>query len=207
MSDYTYEEKDGNRRRETYEWDNVWWEHGNTVGVPRVLYIGDSISCAARRSATAVAEETIFFDGFGTSKALDNPYFTESLRLFAAQEGERCAILFNNGLHGWHLEDGTAYAQYYEKMIAFLLREFEDTPLILVLTTHVANPDRDARVEARNQVVCSLAEKYELPVLDLYTPTKQHAELLSTDGVHLQKEGNDLLAREIVSAVKKIVSL
>ena len=205
MSNYTYEEKDCQRRRETYEWDHVWWEHGNTDGVPRVLYIGDSISCATRRVATAVAEEKIFFDGFGTSKALDNPYFTESLRLFAAQEGERQVILFNNGLHGWHLEDETAYAEYYEKLIVFLLREFEGVPLILALTTHVARADRDARVVTRNRVVCELAKKYDLPVIDLYTLTKEHEELLSADGVHLLPDGYRLLAQELVKNIKTLI--
>ena len=89
MSSFTYETENRCERLETYEWDNVWWEHADTEGVPRVLYIGDSISCATRRTATGAAGETIFFDGFGTSKALDNPYFADSIRLF---RGSREAV-------------------------------------------------------------------------------------------------------------------
>lgn len=205
MADMTYEFEDREQRLETYEWDNVWWEHASTTGVPRVLYIGDSISYSTRRVATATAERKIFFDGFGTSKALDNPYYTETLRLFAKQQGEREVVLFNNGLHGWHLDDETDYSREYEKMICFLLKEFEGTPLVLLLTTHVANEERDARVQVRNRVVCELAEKYGLSVIDLYTVTKEHSELLGNDGVHFSKEGWQLLADVLVERVKDII--
>ena len=205
MSDMTYEFEDRQQRLETYEWDNVWWEHASIVGIPRVLYIGDSISCGTRKIATATAERKIFFDGFGTSKALDNPYYAPALHLFAQQQGERKVVLFNNGLHGWHLGDETDYSREYEKMICFLLKEFEGTPLVLLLTTHVANEERDARVQARNRVVFELAKKYGLSVIDLYTVTKEHSELLSPDGVHFSKEGYQLLASILVERVNEII--
>lgn len=206
MSHYTYEFENCQERLETYEWDNVWWEHANTEGTPRALYIGDSISCATRRMATATANSAVFFDGFGTSKALDNPYFADAIRLFARQQGERRAVLFNNGLHGWHLEDESGYAHAYEKMVCFLREDFAGTPLLLVLTTHVADAERDARVRARNRVVSGLAKKYDLPVIDLYAITQEHAELLSPDGVHWQAEGYQLLADELVRHVREWLS-
>lgn len=207
MSDFTYQQGDTCTNLENYEWDNVWWEHAATLNVPRVLYIGDSISCATRRVATHIAENKIFFDGFGTSKALDNPYFTDALRIFAKQQGERKVILFNNGLHGWHLEDTTDYEREYEKMLRFLLKEFEGTPLILLLTTHVANTERDQRVQARNQVAKKLAKKYVLPVVDLYTVTKCNLDLLGSDGVHFTKEGYTLIAEALVNEVKAYVQM
>lgn len=203
MGEFTYETETRKWERETYEWDNVWWEHTERTDVPRVLYIGDSISCAARRMATAASENTIYFDGLGTSKALDNPFFPGLIHMFAAQQGQRKAVLFNNGLHGWHLDDETEYAQHYEQMIRVLLSEFEGTPVVLLLTTHVANPDRDKRVQARNRVVKALAEKYNLPTIDLYTLTKEGGDLLSGDGVHLKPEGYQLLSACLVENVRK----
>ena len=203
MSDYTYEFEKRSVPLETYEWDNVWWEQTDKTDAPRVLYIGDSISCNARRVATDVAENRVLFDGLGTSKGVDNPYFPETVRLFAAQQGERAAILFNNGLHGWHLDDETAYKQSYESMVKFLVKEFEGTPVILVLTTSVRNAERDARVVVRNRAVSEIAEKYGLEVIDLYTPTHEHPELIAADGVHLVWEGYKLLASELVAGVKR----
>ena len=206
MSDYTYEFENLSECLETYEWDKVWIDHANVENLNRVLYIGDSISCATRRVATAKAEGKLYFDGFGTSKALDNPYFQDSVRIFAKQQGTRKAIVFNNGLHGWHLDDETEYAKTYEEMINFLLTEFPGTPLALIATTHVAREDREARVIKRNNVMKALATKYGLPVIDFYTITNEHAELLSADGVHLSKDGYALLAEELVKRVGEIIA-
>ena len=205
MSQFTYENETPKTCLETYEWDNVWWEQTNKTDTPRVLYIGDSISCGTRRKATEISKEQLLFDGFGTSKAVDNPYLIDSIRLFAKQQGNRSAILFNNGLHGWHLQDETEYKQYYEKMIQFLINEFSGTPLLLVLTTHVANADRDARVVVRNRVVSELAEKYELTTVDLYTIIKRHDDLF-TDGVHLKPDGYALLAEDLVKEIQNVIT-
>lgn len=205
MSDFTYEEKALTQKLETYEWDNVWWEHAPDTQKPRVLYIGDSISCATRRLATAQTNEEIYFDGFGTSKAIDNAYFEDSLRIFACQQGKREIVIFNNGLHGWHLSDDVEYANEYEKKINFLLCEFKNTPIALVLTTFVKDEKRNERVKVRNSVVVNLAKKYNLPIIDLYEVTQKNAQFLWTDGVHWTAEGNELIATTIVKRVKEII--
>jgi len=205
MSDFTYEFNNRSQSLEKFEWDNVWWEQADVTGVPRVLYIGDSISCATRRVATAAAEGKIFFDGFGTSKAVDNPYFSESVRLFAQQQGEREVIIFNNGLHGWHLDDDTEYIQYYEQLVKFLLSEFSATPIVLLLTTAIADEKRNARVIKRNNAVVKLAAAYNLSVVDLYSVVNEHRELLSPDGVHLIPEGYKLLASALLSHINGLI--
>ena len=205
VSDFTYEKDNVRCTLETYEWDNVWWEHAADDTNPRVLYIGDSISCATRRVATAESGNTLYFDGFGTSKALDNPYFYESVTCFARQQRRRDVIVFNNGLHGWHLKDEDEYAEHYEKMIRFLQSEFAGTPILLVLTTHVKDPERDKRVRMRNHAVCVLSEKYGLGTVDFYKITNNDPHLLSSDGVHLSKEGYELLARELVKEVRAVI--
>lgn len=205
MSDFTYEFNNRSQSLEKFEWDNVWWEQADVTGVPRVLYIGDSISCATRRVATAAAEGKIFFDGFGTSKAVDNPYFSESVRLFAQQQGKRELIIFNNGLHGWHLDDDTEYIQYYEQLVKFLLSEFGATPIVLILTTAIADEKRNARVIKRNNAVVKLAAAYNLSVVDLYSVVNEHRELLSPDGVHLIPEGYKLLASALLSHINGLI--
>ncbi len=116
MSDFTYEPNGTTAKLERFEWDNVWWEQTDSHA-DRVLYIGDSISCGIRRRATEASVNTLLFDGFGTSKALDNPYFQNSVSMFAAQQGKRCAVLFNNGLHGWHLSDDDEYKKLYTQFL------------------------------------------------------------------------------------------
>lgn len=201
MSGFTYEENDRKTPLEVFEWDNVWWEHTENTGAPRVLYIGDSISCATRRVATAKSENKILFDGFGTSKALDNPYFADSLRIFAAQQGKRDAVIFNNGLHGWHLDDETEYRGCYEEFVKFLLDEFAGTPVFAVLTTTVANSERNERVTVRNRVASEVAAKYGVGIIDLYTASVEAKSLLSPDGVHFTPAGYEVLAAKILETL------
>lgn len=203
MGDFTYEKEDRKSVLEKYEWDNTWIENTDNSEGMRVLYIGDSISCAARRIATKLTEEKFLFDGFASSKAVDNPFFKESIALFASQLPKTDLILFNNGLHGFHLDDNTQYAKYYEEMVSFLLKEYPDIPLILLLTTCVRNTARAQRVEARNNAVLNIAKKYNLPTVDLYTPTNENKDLISEDGVHLTDEGYEFIAKEIINVIEK----
>ena len=186
---------------ETYEWDNAWIEHADSPDRKRVLYIGDSISCGTRHIATDLTGCNILFDGFGTSKALDNPYYADSLRLFAAQEGQRNAVLFNNGLHGFHLNDETAYREHYEKMAAFLVQEFKNTPIFILLTTHVSDEAQNQRVILRNQAAREIAKQYKLPVIDLYTVSAAMPDQL-TDGVHFTEDGHRLFAEHVRLAIQ-----
>ena len=79
MTEFTYGTNDTSRNLERFEWDNVWWEQTANETSKRILYIGDSISCGTRRLITSLSKAEILCDGFGTSKALDNPYFKSSL--------------------------------------------------------------------------------------------------------------------------------
>lgn len=204
MSTYTYEYEAREGSLETYEWDNVWWEHTEIKDARRVMYIGDSISCATRKSANTISDGELLFDGFGTSKALDNRYFKDSLRIFAAQQGKRDIILFNNGLHGWHLSEDE-YADYYDDFVKFLIGEFNDTPILILLTTHISDDERDKRVCVRNEKAMAVAEKYGIPTVDLYTLTYKNSHFLSADGVHLVREGYDILANAVIDEIRKVL--
>ena len=204
MSNDTYEMGAVSTPLETFEWDDAWIEQANDQETPRVLYIGDSISRGTRRVATLRTDEKIYFDGFATSKAVDNPYFAPALSVFAKQQARRGAVVFNNGLHGWHLKDDTEYKAHYERMVQYLLEEFPDTPIALVLTTYVNSEVRAERVIARNNAVKEVAEKYSLPVIDLYTVSKDHADLLTPDNVHFTQVGYELLADAMIAGVARL---
>lgn len=201
MGNFTFETENRTAQYETYEWDNTWINHPNDLSSKRVLYIGDSISCGTRDFATELSGQKVFFDGFGGSKAVDNPFFKKSIRLFADQQGKRDAVIFNNGLHGFHLDDETEYKLYYEEMIKFLISEFKETPIYIVLTTHVALEKDEKHVIKRNKAAEEIAAKYKLPVIDLYTPSKEIAHLLKEDGVHFTIEGYKILAKKIVESI------
>lgn len=201
MDGFTYEKNDTSRKLENFEWDNVWWEQTANASAKRIAYIGDSISCGTRRLITKLSESEILCDGFATSKALDNPYFKPSLELFFEQQTKCDAILFNNGLHGWHLSDAE-YEKYYDEMLAFLLKT--EKPLSVLLTTDVTTDQkRDEIVITRNEIAKKLAKKYDLPVIDLHSVAKSNPEAHVSDGVHFASEGYELLAKCILEGLQK----
>ena len=203
MSIFTYEFEDRASCLETYEWDNTWWERTELSDVPRVLYIGDSISCGVLRRANKLADGSILFDGFGSSKALDNPFLMSAVLLTAAQQKTRCAVLFNNGLHGWHLDDNTEYPRYYAEVVDLLQNELAGVPFVPVLSTSVTDTARDARVRARNKAVLQIAKERGLDVIDLYTPSL--ALERKEDGVHYTDAAYMRLAEQVLCAVKALL--
>lgn len=205
MKNFTYEGNSTENMYEKYEWDNTWIEHANGSDAKRVLYIGDSISCQIRQHATELAKEMVLFDGYGTSKAIDNPYFIDSIKLFAKQQGRCDTVIFNNGLHGWHLDDEKEYGLYYDSMVRFLLEQFKDIPVFLVLTTHVGNVEREKRVNLRNKSVIKIAEKYNLKIIDLYSESLKLHNMLDEFGVHFSEAANSILAGKILSEVVKVL--
>ena len=201
MSDFTYETENRLNKYETYEWDNIWIEHANETVRKRAAYIGDSISVGTRRIATARTNGEILFDGFGTSKALDNPYFKDSIRLFLNQVPNIDTVLFNNGLHGWHLDDETEYKVLYDEMIQFILGEIKGAKLYILLTTAVAKDDDNERVKLRNIAAREVAEKYSIPVIDLYDITSANINEISSDGVHPTEPLYEKIADEIIGNI------
>ena len=188
---------------EQIEWDNTWMEQRSNSHAHRILYIGDSITVGTRSHVNTMAGGEFVFDNFGTSKALDNPGFFESVALFAAEQPSRAAVFFNNGLHGWHLteeEYGTRYAAMLDKLIA----AFGDVPVLPMLTTfttHEGFPNH--RVMARNAIVERLARERGLQVIDLYSVAEANREYLS-DGVHFRGEGYYALAEELLRVAREL---
>ena len=88
-------------------------------------------------------------------------------------------------------------------MVRFLVKEFEGTPVLIVLTTHVADETTEQRVILRNNAAREIAERYKLPVVDLYAISAA-MDGLSGDGVHFTEQGYQALAAELVAAVKKL---
>lgn len=200
--EFTYETNDNKTVYETYEWDNVWIEQANDNKSERVLYIGDSISCGTRGIANTAADGRYLFDGFGTSKSIDNPYFKDAVKLFALQLPKIDNVLFNNGLHGWHLDD-EAYEKYYDDMVKFLTEEFDGKKIHIVLTTAIRDEKRTDIIKKRNAAAVKTAQKYSLPIIDLYTLTSENLNLLIEDGVHGTEEMYKKISTVILDGLNK----
>ena len=186
---------------ECYEWDNTWIEHTENTTAHRFLYVGDSISVGTRTPANAMGEGKIIFDHFGTSKALDNPYFFDSVTLFATQSDNHRAVFFNNGHHGWHLDEET-YATLYAELLDKLTERFGTViPILTTYSTSEYSPN--VRVEARNAAVRKIAADRGLPVVDFYSISYENRDHL-TDGIHFDGIGYHAMAVELLRAAEMI---
>ena len=208
MEGFTYQWDERGARLETYEWDNVWWEHTEDRQAPRALIVGDSISCGYRGKVNELLAGEVRADGFGTSKAADNPAFPAALELFLAQQGHTEYLLVNNGLHGWHLSE-EEYAVHYARLADFLRGKRPEAKMLLLLTTPVRDraclerfDARNERVIGRNKQAREIAGARGIEVIDLYGLLENRPELYSPDGVHLRAEGYALLAGRIARAIR-----
>lgn len=181
----TFEYRTGGEMLENKEWDRYWIESARDCTTSRIWMIGDSITNGIMETFNDIMDYPYPVDGYVTSKSIDNPYLIPMIELFSRQQRYRNVIIFNNGLHGWHLNDTTDYAAYYEKTVAFLVETYPETPLFLSLCTHLQDAEMDKRVVSRNNVIHSVAKKFNLPVIDHYTIVKNNPDLLCRDGVHL----------------------
>ena len=193
----TYEEKDTGITLERFEWSNTWHEEAPEGNARRVLYVGDSISLMTRLHMNRIRKEGwAYIDGIHTSKGLDNPTFVDFVSLFAREEGTREAILFNNGLHGWHLSE-EEYEKAYEALVLALREAVPAKHFFLILSTRLRNEERTERVKARNEAVKRIGEKLGLPVIDLYEVSDEHFDLLAKDGIHYTDAGYTLFAERV----------
>lgn len=200
MEGYTYQATDIKNQLEEYEWDHTWFERTDKTDGKRILYIGDSISGATRCLVTKLSFERYHTDGIATSKALDNPYFKPMISMFAKQEVYRDAVLFNNGLHGWQIDDAE-YGRLYGEFLDFLKAEFPDTPIFALLTTDITeaySAERVGRTKVRNEFARKEAEKRGIKIIDLYSITKGKNELHTKEGIHFLPEGYEMIAKKII---------
>ena len=91
-------------------------------------------------------------------------------------------------------------------MVEFLLNKYKKTPIALILTTYISKYFDLDRVIVRNKAVIEIAEKYNLPVIDLYSLSKDISEYLSGDGIHFVEEGYKILADKIVKETLQILN-
>ena len=206
---FTYE-VERERMLETYEWDNIWWEHAEDEEKNRILLVGDSISCGYRGFINKILDKKAFADGIGTSKSLANDSLIALIDYVFVQKKNYKIIQFNNGLHGWHLS-ADEYEYYYDKTIKHIKEKYPEVKVVIALTTPLRNKEKideydkqNAMVKERNNAAIKVAKKHGLAVNDLYSVIEDFPQYYKNDGVHLNDEGYEKLAQKCVEVFKNI---
>lgn len=91
-----------------------------------------------------------------------------------------------------------------EDVVCYLKQHFAGTPVAIVLTTWIADEKNLPAVHKRNASAKQVAEKLDVPVIDLYSVAEENKDLIS-DGVHFREEGYRKLAATVIGRIKEIV--
>ena len=203
----TYEFGTVKSRLETYEWDDIWWDHAPDANARRILIIGDSISRGYRRMIRKTDGCGFFVDGIATSKAVDSATFRTLVDYFAESGLTYDAVFFNNGLHGWHIDD-VKFGELFLDFAKYIKEKFEPKKFFTVTTTPArksqntdAFDERNERVKIRNAEIRAAADALDAEVVDFYSLIENHPELYTQDGIHLIDDGYGILAKEILEAL------
>jgi lysophospholipase L1-like esterase len=192
---------------EQYEWSNIWWDHANDAETPRVLLIGDSISCGYSGVVTNRLEGKVRVDRLGTSRSLNDPVLLKETEIMLA-EHPYAAIHFNNGLHGFHLT-GPQYGAALKAYLDLLEAHKGAAKLIWGSSTPITESGKPDTLAPSNEVVISrnalaaeLMASRGIPINDLYALASGKPDLRSGDGYHYTPEGYEVLGQAVSEALR-----
>lgn len=192
--------------RENIEWINIrWHEEEKTIGLPRILLIGDSIVVGHCTILSDKLKGKLGVDYFATSKIVSDKDFMSELK-FMLKKYSYDMIIFNNGLHGIKVED-SVYAKSLKRVLSYLQKQtghlvWRNSTPCFPAPGRKAAQDWVDRVPKRNALALTVVEKLGIPVIDAYSLLKSKSEL-SSDGIHFNADGYDLLADKEARYIKQ----
>lgn len=184
---------------EMYEWDDIWFDHATDVTLRRVIVFGDSITVNFRFALIEQLGGEFYVDNYGTSKAADNPFLLANMDMILAQK-KHDIIHFRTG-HGHH-QYAHEYERNTERIVSYLVTKYPEKKLIMSLKPYRVK-DADY-VIPRNEAIVRIAEKYSLPIDDLYSLTLDRVDLLMEDGVHLNQRGREVVADHVANSIRAV---
>ena len=192
------------KMNEWTEWCNIWHNTASKNDLPRVLFIGDSITNGYFNKASEHLKGKAYTSLLCTSNSLGSSILTQRIKLELDQY-EYSVIHFNNGLHG-RPYSADQYRKAFEETIE-LLNEESDAVIIWATITPY-NPKSknyetdNAWVDERNTIANEIVTRYQIPINDLYTPMKGKADYYQ-DQVHFKPEAIEIQAKQVADMVLK----
>lgn len=196
-------------RKEGTEWLRLWCENTGNNNLPRVALIGDSITeqvfPIVKRELKGIAN----VDYLATSYSIISSVYQVSVEEFI-KDSDYSVICYNYGLHAFNVSIGD-YENAYRFMI---IKMIENSKVILSLTTRVFETEYmnkpsdvwDGVIKERNSCVEKLAKEFKVHVNDLYkTSAELGASGKTTDGVHFNDEGIEVLGKNKAQSIKMLL--
>jgi len=195
--------------REDIEWTNMRWNDAPDNCRARILLIGDSIVVGHERLLYDIIKDEYCIDSFATAKCVsDVDYMRELDYMLAGRDYD--LVIFNNGLHGFDIND-EVYEENLEEVMTDLNKRVKklawrtSTPIRDKEDLNKFNVEITPRVLRRNAFAAKVADNLNIPVLDLYTPMAEHVEYFSIDAIHYNEQGREIQAQMLAEFIKKIL--
>lgn len=204
---------------------------GNQPAKKKVVFFGDSITEAGVKPGgyiTKIADlagkenKTDQFDFIGSGIG-GNKVYDLYLRLEddVLSKNPDVVVIYIGVNDVWHKQShgtGTDYDKF-EKFYNALIKKIQSKGCKIILATPAVVGERtdfsnelDGDLNKYSSLIRSIAEKNKLPLVDLRkafleynkanNPENKEAGILTTDRVHLNDKGNELVANEMWKAVK-----
>jgi len=196
--------------RERIEWIDIWVTDADKEELPRVLFVGDSITRGYFGAVEKQLAGKASCARLTTSKCVSDPTFNDDLLLLLKQY-KFSVIHFNNGLHGW----GYTEEQYRDGLLktAVVLKENANGAKLIWTTTTPVREKTDLntfskqtdRVIERNRLAAEIVKEQRIAMDDLFELVKSHPEWQSGDGVHFNGSGNEAMGKQVAESVLKVL--
>jgi hypothetical protein len=195
--------------REDIEWAQMYRHNDPDNTKERILLIGDSIVVGHGRLVHGLLEDKYCVDFYSTSYCVSDEDFMAEYK-FALSKKKYKAIIFNNGLHGFDIDEET-YAENLKEVLEFTKTQAptvawrSSTPVRSKENLDEFNEEKNPRVIIRNEDAKKIAEELGLPILDLYTPMAENKDYFSPDAIHYLPEGQKVQAKMIADFILSII--
>ena len=201
--------------REKTEWCDLWWGNEADITKTRVLFIGNSISRGYFPYVTEMLHDFANCDRYSSSRSITDPALLEETKIAMAKYNH-AIIVFNNGLHGWHLS-GSEYEYGLRKYVKFLKsHKAKDCKLIYALITPVSSGETGVKldlkkngiVQERNQIAEKIMKENNIDIIDLYELMEPELEKYSIEkgNVHYNGDGYKRIANSVGKEVIKQIA-
>lgn len=195
--------------REPIEWCDVRINSADSADLPRVLFVGDSITQSYYEHVRSQLAGTFACARITTSRCVCDSNFFKEMGLVLS-EYEFAVVHFNNGLHGESYDNET-YTAGLAQAFDDLLARPNAGRLIWASSTPFRETDKpeelgpkNERVRERNRMAASLAAERDLPVNDLFAEVISNLDYIGPDGVHLTEAGQLACAKRAVDVITEV---
>ena len=184
------------RTRENIEWAIFYSFNAPDEESPRTLVVGDSINFQYKDALRDKLADKVNITSWASSKCVTDVTYLKDFD-YILEYNRYDLITFNNGIH--YLTVPTSFEEWeraYRNTLKFIQAKLPQVPLAPVLCTPLADTEKNTIVQKLNQITLQIAEDFNLPVIDLYSPMdKLDRKEFWSDIYHFKQPAIDIQAQ------------